>query len=273
MNNIHVISSTYLEGDPELARDLENSRLERNPNYKGEFGSYHTEQWLSKFLTEHPTMIRLKEKIRLLTPKNECILIVGPSGTGKELLANALHGPRRGKFIAINCTGLPEHLIESELLGHKKGSFTGAMADKKGLVEEAKGGTIFMDEIGDMPFHLQAKLLRILETMKGRRLGEADEYSINCRFVFATNKPPTDLMTKGLLREDLYWRIRQYQLETLPLSERLADIKLIIDSLNKKFPWDEEDLFTIGNVRELSCKIREWKLEEEIGDIGTGNAT
>ncbi|MCP2620904.1 sigma 54-interacting transcriptional regulator, partial [Candidatus Aminicenantes bacterium AC-334-E05] len=201
------------------------------------------------------------------------VMILGESGTGKELIARLIHseGIRRDKeFIAINCSALPENLLEAELFGYVRGAFTGANRDKKGLIEEADGGTFFLDEIGDLPLILQAKLLRVLQEKEIRRLGENRTRSVDVRFICATNKNLDEEVRKGNFREDLYYRMRVVPIEIPPLRERKEDIPLLADYFVKKygkqlgkeevcFSPEAMDVFLNynwpGNVRELENEI------------------
>jgi transcriptional regulator with PAS, ATPase and Fis domain len=162
------------------------------------------------------------------------VLITGESGTGKELVARTIHAlsPRRqGPFIAINCAALPETLIESELFGHEKGSFTGASERRAGCFEVAQHGTLLLDEIGEMPLQTQAKLLRILEDSKVRRLGSKQEFEVDVRVVAATNKVPEEAVKGGHLREDLFYRLNVFHIHLPPLRERMDDIAAIAEGL------------------------------------------
>jgi two-component system, NtrC family, response regulator AtoC len=197
------------------------------------------------------------------------ILILGESGTGKELVARALHFNSRrhfAPFIPINCAALPEALLESELFGHRKGSFTGAINDKKGLIEEAEGGTIFLDEIGSMPAVLQSRLLRVLQEREVRRVGDNTSIHVNVRVLAATNEPLEKRMKEGTFREDLYYRLNVIPISLPPLRERRDDIPLIAahflrdrvhPRLNKPFQVTREAMHALtvygwpGNVREL----------------------
>jgi two-component system response regulator GlrR len=156
------------------------------------------------------------------------VLITGESGTGKELLARAIHAasPRRGKpFVAINCSAMAENLLESELFGHVKGSFTGAVRDHQGLFQAADGGTLLLDEIGDMPMRLQVKLLRVLQENNIRPIGATDAIPVNVRVISATHRDLQQLMMSGQFREDLYYRLNVVHIDMPPLLRRREDIR------------------------------------------------
>ena len=200
------------------------------------------------------------------------VLLVGPTGAGKEVLAMVLHetSPRaKGPFVALNCAALPEHLIEDMLFGHEKGAFTGALKDHKGLFEQAFGGTVFLDEIGEMPIHLQAKLLRVLQERKLNRLGGESAIDLNVRIVAATNKDLRTAIENREFREDLYFRISTFRLSIQPLRERVGDIMpLVMQSLIRhgipglSYSVSEEAQHLLnsyrwpGNVRELENVIQ-----------------
>ena len=153
--------------------------------------------------------------------------ICGESGTGKELVARMIHesGARReGPFVAVNCGAIPTELMESELFGHKRGSFTGAVADKKGLIQSAEGGTLFLDEVADLPLHMQVKLLRVVQEKTVRPVGEAREETVDVRILSATHKNLADLVAQGQFREDLFYRINVIELRVPALRERSGDI-------------------------------------------------
>ncbi len=234
--------------------------LERQLSYKGSLGELVG------------TSSKMQEIFALLQqagPSKACVLITGESGTGKELVARTVHAlsPRRqGPFIAINCAALPETLIESELFGHEKGSFTGASERRAGCFEVAQHGTLLLDEIGEMPMQTQAKLLRILEDSKVRRLGGKTEFEVDVRVVAATNKIPEEAVRGGHLREDLFYRLNVFHIHLPPLRERKEDIPLIaealISDLNRKHECRVADISPAviealerhhwpGNVREL----------------------
>jgi len=199
-------------------------------------------------------------------------LLVGPTGAGKEVLARVLHesSPRaKGPFVAMNCAALPEHLIEDMLFGHEKGAFTGAHKEHKGLFEQAQGGTVFLDEIGEMPIHLQAKLLRVLQEKKLNRLGGETPISVDVRVVAATNKDLRKAIEQREFREDLYFRISTFRLRIQPLRERVGDIlPLVMQSLAKHtkggvpYSVSEEAKAQLqayswpGNVRELENVVQ-----------------
>lgn len=237
---------------------------------------------LKKFITTYPELNRVKDDVKKLSVVDDPVLIVGPTGTGKEILARALHGdrkPERGtiksNFVAINCAGLPEHLIESELFGHTKGAFTGATNDKVGLLQTAWGGTVFLDEVGELPMSAQAKLLRAIQEKEIRRVGDSEVAQINCRFVCATHREIKDAMIPaGLFREDLYYRIACHVLRTKPLSERVGDIEPLLTEIIRldkgkiNYPIQNISEFAeglknvrgklTGNVRQLQNIVRSY---------------
>jgi len=233
--------------------------LERTLQYKGSLG---------EMVGASPRMQEIFSHLQQAGPSKACVLISGESGTGKELVARTLHmlSPRKqGPFIAINCAALPETLIESELFGHEKGSFTGASERRAGCFEIAQHGTLLLDEIGEMPMLTQAKLLRVLEDSKVRRLGGKAEFEVDVRVIAATNKVPDDAVKGGNLREDLFYRLNVFHIHLPPL-DRKEDIRAIAESLlvdmNKKHGVQATDfspeviqVFETfnwpGNIREL----------------------
>jgi transcriptional regulator with GAF, ATPase, and Fis domain len=181
---------------------------------------------------DSPAMKDLQRLIERVGPTSKAVLIQGESGTGKELVARAIQqcSPRRdGPFVTINCAALPEQLVESELFGHEKGSFTGATATKPGMFEVADEGTLFIDEIGELPAGLQPKLLRVLEDGSLRRVGTHQERRVDVRLIAATNRQLQREVEEGRFREDLYYRINVMSLVLPPLRERAGDISLLID--------------------------------------------
>ncbi|KKL15455.1 hypothetical protein LCGC14_2505420, partial [marine sediment metagenome] len=184
----------------------------------------------SNIVTRSGTMLHLLEQVKLLGPTQVNVLISGASGTGKELLAQAIHQHSHvsnGPFVAINCGAVPGELLESELFGHKKGSFTGAIKDHQGLFQQAEGGTLFLDEIGDMPLNLQVKLLRVLQEKTIRPVGFQEEIAIDVRIVSATHKNLPEAILSQQFREDLYYRLNVVNLKLPPLCERREDISLL----------------------------------------------
>ena len=187
---------------------------------------------------EHPKMKEVFRVIAKIAPSNSTVLIVGESGTGKELIARAIHdgSPRRDKpFIAINCAAIPDTLIESELFGHEKGSFTGANAREIGIFEAADGGTVFLDEIGEMNVSMQAKLLRAIQEKEIRRVGGKVNISLDVRLVSATNKELEQEIKKGTFREDLFYRLNVIRVNLPPLRERGSDIKTLAEFFLAKY--------------------------------------
>ena len=230
-----------------------------------------TESWLLKFVTQHPRLQETKEHVRILASLQHPVLITGDTGTGKELLARALHGMRKGAFIDINCAAVTETLFESELFGHVKGAYTGALTDTLGLIGAAANGTLFLDEVGDMPYSLQAKLLRVIQEGQYRQVGGTTNLKCSCRFVAATHWKLDKCLASSdrpegapKFRDDLYARLSMFELKTLPLRDRLSDIPLILDALDpdKKFPrnvdWSERPL--PFNVRSLQRLVLQHKV-------------
>lgn len=202
--------------------------------------SLNIEIHLSKLISIDPDIKLLKDKVRTLAALEDAVLILGETGVGKELIAHALHGARRQeRFVPLNCAGLPEHLIESELFGHKKGAFTGADSDKQGMMEAANDGTFFLDEIGELPLAVQAKFLRAIQESKVRPVGSNVERVVSCRIVAASHHDLEKLVEKSLFREDLYARLSTFELYVKPIRERLSDIEEIIKSLDHEGDYDK----------------------------------
>jgi len=228
---------------------------------------------VSQIVGESPQIKEILAVVRRVASTPSSVLIVGQSGTGKELIARALHylGDRASQpFVVVNCAAIPDTLLESELFGHKKGAFTDAIADKKGRFEEADGGTIFLDEIGDMSLPLQSKMLRVLQEREFTRIGETKTRRVNVRIVTATNKNLGEVIQKGEFREDLYFRINVINVRIPSLRERRSDIPLLVDhfikrynySIGKKIKGISPEAMAIlmsyhwpGNIRELENLI------------------
>lgn len=191
-------------------------------------------RWSEAIVTRNPQMLHLLEQAHMVAQSDVSILINGQSGTGKEILAQAIHAasPRATQpFIAINCGALPEQLLESELFGHAKGAFTGAVSAREGLFQAAEGGTLFLDEIGDMPQALQVKLLRVLQERKVRPLGSNHDIAINVRIISATHRDLPKAMEKKEFREDLFYRLNVVNLKIPTLHQRTEDIPLLANHL------------------------------------------
>ncbi len=200
-------------------------RLQRQLSYQGVLGD---------LVGSSRAMQQVYSLIRQVAPTRAAVLITGESGTGKELVARAIHqyGSRSaGPFVAINCAALPEPLIESELFGHEKGAFTGALERRAGCFELAQRGTLFLDEISEMPLATQAKLLRVLEDSRVRRLGGKQEIQVDVRIIAATNRPVEQLLERNLLREDLFYRINVLHIALPPLRDRLEDLPQLVEAL------------------------------------------
>ncbi|WBA43236.1 sigma-54-dependent transcriptional regulator [Hymenobacter canadensis] len=216
-----------------------------------------------------PALRRAQDLARQVAPTDSTVLLEGPTGAGKELFAQALHeaSERKAKsFVAVNCSAFPKDLLESELFGYKKGAFTGALADKKGLLEEASGGTLFLDEIGELELNVQAKFLRVLETRQFTKLGDTKPTSVNVRIVAATNRNLKQEAAEGRFRPDLYYRLSVFTLHVPSLRDRAADVPALAAhflqhfaaQLRKRLPGLEPECVELlqryewpGNVREL----------------------
>ena len=186
--------------------------------------------WQAAIITQNSAMIDLLAKAKLVAEGDASVLILGESGTGKELFAQAIHNASRRQhrpFMAVNCAAIPEQLLESELFGHARGAFTGAVRDHKGLFQVAEGGTIFLDEIGDMPLPLQAKLLRVLQEKQVRPVGSALTIPLDVRVISATHRDLKAEIAAGTFREDIYYRLNVVKLTIPPLSQRREDIPLL----------------------------------------------
>ncbi len=234
----------------------------------------HQPDALAGLTTRDPGMLRVCRTIEKVASSNATVLLLGESGTGKELLARGLHqaSPRKsGKFVAINCAAIPENLLESELFGYEKGAFTGAAKMTLGKIETASGGTLMLDEIGDLPFSLQAKLLRFLQERTIERIGGRQEIPVDVRIVCATHQDLTALTKESRFREDLYYRLAEIVVEIPPLRSRVGDPALLAHAFVRKFAQEQnrgsltlsEDAVRAieshgwpGNIRELENCIK-----------------
>src|SRR5689334_19824372 len=219
-----------------VARCAERYRLlQENASLRARAGETYR---LEEIIGECPKMRELRQLIQTVGPTDARVLILGESGTGKELVAGALHslsGRSQANYVRINCAAIPETLLESELFGHERGAFTGALKQKPGRVEEADGGTIFLDEIADMSRPLQAKLLRFLEDGSFTRVGGTQELRVNVRLIAATNRDIVQAIREGNFREDLFHRLNVVQFRLPPLRERNDDVPLLAEHFLKHF--------------------------------------
>ena len=228
---------------------------------------------LGGLITRDPEMLRLCRMIERVAPSDATVMLLGESGTGKEVLAQGLHqaSRRSGRFVAINCAAIPENLLESELFGYERGAFTGATKTTLGKIETANGGTLMLDEIGDLPLALQSKLLRFLQERKVERVGGRQEIPVDVRVVCATHQDLKAQIAEGRFREDLFYRLAEIVVEIPPLRARTGDAVLLAHSFLRRFAQDqkrgslafsEEALRAIeshpwsGNVRQLLSAVR-----------------
>ncbi len=232
------------------------------------------EDWRAEIITRSSLVEEKLSQAHMVAGTDARVLITGESGTGKELLARAIHNasPRRAKpFVAINCSAMAENLLESELFGHIKGSFTGAVRDHQGLFQAADGGTLLLDEIGDMPMRLQVKLLRVLQENNIRPIGATDAIPVNVRVISATHRDLQQLMMTGQFREDLYYRLNVVHIEMPPLNRRREDIPLLVShflaqisnesGVRKIYAPEAVELLATadwpGNIRQLANVVRQ----------------
>jgi two-component system, NtrC family, response regulator GlrR len=232
------------------------------------------EDWRAEIITRSSLVEEKLSQAHMVAGTDARVLITGESGTGKELLARAIHNasPRRAKpFVAINCSAMAENLLESELFGHIKGSFTGAVRDHQGLFQATDGGTLLLDEIGDMPMRLQVKLLRVLQENNIRPIGATDAIPVNVRVISATHRDLQQLMMSGQFREDLYYRLNVVHIEMPPLNRRREDIPLLVShflaqisnesGVRKIYAPEAVELLATadwpGNIRQLANVVRQ----------------
>ncbi len=254
-----------------VERALENKRLlDENRLLKEELAERFG---FESIIGQHPKMLQVFEVVKKISQSRSNVIIRGESGTGKELVARAIHynGPRRkNRFIAVNCGAMPDNLLENELFGHEKGAFTGAVAQKIGLIEAASGGTLFLDEIGNISEAMQIRLLRVIQERSFFRIGGSREVNVDVRFICATNQNIERLVEEGRFREDLFHRLNVITVSLPPLRERMEDMPLLISHFIKKFnhyygkeiKGVTEDVLNVlmgygwkGNVRELENVI------------------
>lgn len=263
-NHAKIISkaASGLLGEMEKVEALQREKNQSKKSYKSEGLIYHSD-----------AMASIHEKIKRIAPFNISIFIHGESGVGKEELAKEIHklSCRKGKFVAINCANLTETLLESELFGHSKGAFTGAVQNRVGLFEDAQGGTLFLDEIGELPIDLQPKLLRAIQEKKVRPLGSNTDVTVDIRIITATLRDPKEMVSQGRFRQDLLYRIQEMCLFMPPLRTRDQDVLLLAEHFLKKYAEEfGMDVRTLdqscqslllnyqwpGNIRELMNLMR-----------------
>lgn len=278
-----LLSERIADYKRELAESVEDDRVHKSAR--------------GLLVGESAPMQRLYRLLRKVAPTNAAVMLVGETGTGKELCAHTLHelsNRAQAPFVAVNCGAISPELMESELFGHIKGAFTGANRNHRGFFERAKGGTLFLDEVTEMPADLQVKLLRVLETSKVIRVGDEREINVSCRVISSTNRDPDQAVSEGILREDLYYRLAQFPIRVPPLRERGDDIGLLAEHFlklkddelggDKSFEESVLESFRLhqwpGNVRELKNTVQRAyilagttiKLEDLPGDIpGSGD--
>jgi DNA-binding NtrC family response regulator len=256
-----------------VARALAQPALQDKSRKSGEEGKGVEQQ--GAIIGKSPAMVEVYKTVARAASTKSTVLILGESGTGKELIARAIHqhSPRAGHpFVAVDCGALTETLLESELFGHVRGAFTGAVTDKKGVFEEADGGTCFLDEIGDISRNMQAKLLRVLQEHEVRRVGGKDWAKVDVRVVAATNQNLGELVRKGAFRQDLYYRLNVVAIHLPPLRERVEDIPVLVRYFLDRYSQESEKSVTAvadktmellcayswpGNIRELENTIEQ----------------
>ncbi len=283
--------SNFLKAFVKLSVSTVNHLIEKENitigGYSVNNSSYEREY--PEIITNSPQMISIFETLDLISPSNVSVLILGESGTGKELIARAIHtksSRRDRRFIVQNCASIPETLLESELFGYRKGSYTGATHDKPGLFEVADGGTLFLDEIGDLSLSSQAKILRALQDGEIRRIGDNTPIKVDVRIISATNKDLQDLIFKGLFREDLFYRLNIVTIKVPPLRERKEDIPILArhfltaycQKLGKHYAGIEKNAIDVlsgyswpGNVRQLKNEMERIAILLQEGELVTSD--
>jgi DNA-binding NtrC family response regulator len=271
--------------NPMLATQLRR-RLQALPPVRASVRPPAMDELAALLVGESPAMRRVRKEIRQFAASDAAVLVTGETGTGKELAARALHGlsrSSRGPFVAVNCAGLPRTLVSSELFGHEKGAFTGAHQRKLGRIEAARGGTIFLDEIGDFPFEIQAHLLRFLQEKTIERVGACHPVAVDVRVIAATNKDLAQEVKEGRFREDLYYRLHVLRLHLPPLRERDGDIELLSRHFLAEFRTGPAASLSLeamdalrahcwpGNVRELMGRVRRAAVTAEQGEVRPGD--
>ncbi|HET9504289.1 MAG TPA: sigma-54 dependent transcriptional regulator [Hymenobacter sp.] len=266
-----------------VERAAEKARLRRRvAELEKRMSQGHT---FETMIGEAPALRRAQTLARQVAPTDSTVLLEGPTGAGKELFAQALHqasGRKAKPFVAVNCSAFPKDLLESELFGYKKGAFTGALADKKGLLEEAHGGTLFLDEIGELELNVQAKFLRVLELQQFTKLGDTKPTKVDVRLVAATNRNLRQEAAQGNFRPDLYYRLSVFTIVVPPLADRRTDVPLLAAfflqhfaaRLAKRLPGFEPETLELlqrypwpGNVRELKNVLERAAILAPAGEL------
>ncbi|MFD2720395.1 sigma-54-dependent transcriptional regulator [Hymenobacter monticola] len=264
-------------------RAAEKARLrQRVTELERRMGQRHT---FEAMIGASPELQRVQQLARQVAPTDSTVLLEGPTGSGKELFAQAIHqaSPRKAKnFVAVNCSAFPKDLLESELFGYRKGAFTGALTDKKGLLEEANGGTLFLDEIGELELNVQAKFLRVLELQQFVKLGDTKPTNVNLRMVAATNRNLKQEAAEGRFRPDLYYRLSVFTIQVPPLKDRPADVAPLAQhflrdfaaKLSKRLPGLTPEALALlqrypwpGNVRELKNVLERAAILAPTGEL------
>jgi two-component system NtrC family response regulator len=269
---------------PLIANAVEKAHLQKRVDRLGEHVAHIFS--FDNIIGRSESILRTIAMAQKVTPSDTTVLLLGETGTGKELFAKAIHAnSKRGSysFIALNCSAFSKDLLESELFGHKAGAFTGAVRDKKGLIEEASGGTLFLDEIGEMHIDLQSKLLRVLETNQFFKVGATVPTSVDVRFLSATNRNLQDEVDAGRFREDLFYRLNVFSIEIPPLRDRRKDIPLLAryfmrvfaEKMNRNIEGISKDFLAVlerqswkGNIRELKNVIERAVILSEGPELG-----
>ncbi|MCP5195793.1 MAG: sigma-54-dependent Fis family transcriptional regulator [Gammaproteobacteria bacterium] len=245
-------------------------RSQQNPNRDSKnTQSRRSAELFRSLIGNSPIIARVRELIQRVAPSESTVMILGESGTGKEVVARNIHyysNRNQGPFVPVNCGAIPDNLLESELFGHEKGAFTGAISTRRGRFELARGGTLFLDEIGDMPLNMQVKLLRVLQERCFERVGSDRSLEADVRIIAATHRDLEELIRSGAFREDLYYRLNVFPIETPTLRERIEDLPLLVDELIERMAHDQAIRINLnpmvlrclahypwpGNVRELA---------------------
>lgn len=294
VNAIKLGAFDYLKKPiiPEMLQQKIDMALSKNSNVaaKDNINEAKNDSSKSKVVKGKSSVIqRVYTHVALVAPTKMSVLVLGESGTGKEYIARMIHdqsGRKEKPFLAVDCGSLSMELAPSELFGHKKGSFTSAIADKRGVFEEAKGGTVFLDEVGNLPYEVQKQLLRALQEQKVRPVGSTQDINVDVRIVAATNEDLVKAIDEGRFRQDLYHRINEFSIEVPPLRDRIEDLeefsyhflKQANEELGKEVKYISSDALDImkqyqwdGNLRELRNVIRRAALFAENQEINVDN--